>query len=108
MARRLPWMANKEELRSARTLNTIKVVGTDCFKVHVTSDDVLSLYKLSEKFLDLVRQCQTESFAKELGRLKKTPSTSSLLVLAPVLGDDGLGHQSGCPRLPFDQLHPPF
>jgi hypothetical protein len=61
-----------------------------------------------------VRQCQEESFSEELHRLrKKKPlySTSSLLALAPILGEDGLlrlGGRAGRARLPYDQLHPPF
>jgi hypothetical protein len=64
--------------------------------------------------LSLVRQCKEESFSEELHRLrKKKPlySTSSLLALAPVLGEDGLlrlGGRAGRARLPYDQLHPPF
>ena len=110
----LPWMAIKEELRPARTFNATQLATTDWSQVQVNADDVPALCKLNEDFLGLVRQCQLESFAEELRRLQKKKtlhSTSSLLALAPILGDDGLlrlGGRAGRAQLPYDQLHPPF
>ncbi len=89
----LPWMKIKEEMRSARVSFVTQVEKTDWSKVQITPSDIPQLCGLNEKFLGLVRQCQEESFAEELHRLRKKKtlcSTSSLLALAPILGEDVL------------------
>lgn len=110
----LPWMAIKEEMRSARTFSSVQAAKMDWSEVQVSAADVPLLCRMNERFRDLIQWCQMESFAEELDRLrKKKPlrSNSSLLSLAPILGYDGilrLGGRAGRARLPYDQLHPPF
>ncbi|XP_057366955.1 uncharacterized protein LOC130687814 [Daphnia carinata] len=110
----LPWMKIKEEMRPVRVSFAAQVEKTDWSKVQLTPSDIPQLCALEGKFLGLVRQCQEESFAEELHRLRKKKalsSTSSLLALAPILSEDGLlrlGGRAGRARLPYDQLHPPF
>ncbi len=78
------------------------------------TEDVPAISKLEEKYLLLVRSCQSEVYGEELRRLQKGKhlhSTSSLLALAPILADDGvlrLGGRAGRAKLPYYQLHPPL
>ncbi|XP_045034629.1 uncharacterized protein LOC116930576 [Daphnia magna] len=110
----LPWMTIKEEMRSIRVCFAAQTEKTDWSKVQITPRDIPQLCALEKKFLSLVRQCQEESFAEELSRLRKKKaliSTSSLLALAPIMSEDGLlrlGGRAGRARLPYNQLHPPF
>lgn len=110
----LPWMAVEEESRPARILNVTQVPRTDWSKVKVTSEEVPLLCSPNEKFPYHVRRCQAESSAEELRCLQKKRNlhfTSSLLALAPILGEDGLlrlGRRAGRARLLDLQLHPSF
>ncbi|KZS18189.1 Uncharacterized protein APZ42_015704 [Daphnia magna] len=104
---------NRETLGSSRP-SMDEDQGRDWSKVQITLRDIPQLCALEKKFLSLVRQCQEESFAEELNRLRKKKaliSTSSLLALAPIMSEDGLlrlGGRAGRARLPYNQLHPPF
>jgi hypothetical protein len=110
----LPWMKVGDEAKSIWAISAAQTIKTDWTKVQILESDVPQLCGLKDKFFNLIQQCQEESFADELRRLrKKKPlhSTSHLLALAPILGEDGLlrlGGRIGRARLPYDQLHPPF
>jgi hypothetical protein len=107
-------MAVKEEIRPSRSYTAVVEKSADRWKeIHIGPEDVPALSKLDEKYLELVRLCQSEVYEEELHRFKKGKqlhSTSSLLALAPILGSDGvlrLGGRAGRAKLPYDQLHPP-
>ncbi len=110
----LPWMKIGDEAKSIRVISAAQTIKTDWTNVQILESDVPQLCGLKDKFFNLIQQCQKESFADELRRLRKNKmlhSTSHLLALAPILGDDGLlrlGGRIGRARLPYDQLHPLF
>jgi hypothetical protein len=108
-------MAVKEEIRPSRSYTAVVEKSADRWKeIHIGPEDVPALSKLDEKYLELVRLCQSEVYEEELHRFKKGKqlhSTSSLLALAPILGSDcvlRLGGRAGRAKLPYDQLHPPL
>lgn len=113
--RDLPWMAVTEELRPVRSHHTFTSTSTfDWGHVNIRKLDIPALARLASPFFDFVKRCQAESYQDELGRLKKGKelrSTSSLLSLSPLMGEDGLlrlGHRAKRVQLPYDRVHPPL
>jgi hypothetical protein len=110
-----PIFHGSEEVRPSRSYTAVLDKSADRWKeIQIGPEDVPALSKLEEKYLGLVRSCQSEVYEEELRRLKKGKqlhSTSSLLALAPILGSDGvlrLGGRDERAKLPYDQLHPPL
>ena len=81
--------------------------------VELSPGDLPSLLKPDGKGIELIRRCQEEVYRDELERLRRGRSLrlcSSLLLLSPILGEDGLlrlGGRTGRAPLPYDNLHPP-
>lgn len=107
-------MKINDEAKSFRMISAAQTITTDWSNVQILERDVLQLCGSKDTFFSLFQQCQGESFADEIRRIrKKKPlySTSHLLALGPILGDNGLirlGGRIGRARLLYDQLHPPF
>lgn len=103
-----------DELLQVRVHHMTRRAETDWEKVTFSRTDLPALATMKDNVRDLIRRCQEEVYSREIARLKKgqdLDQSSSLLALAPFLGDDGLvrlGHRGRKARLPHDRLHPPL
>ncbi len=109
--RDLPWMAVTEEIKPVRDHYTRMNGPTfDWDKLIISQEDIPALSKLEEPFFQLVKRCQSEAYPEEIRLLGKDfNKSSSLLTLAPFLGDDGLlrvGNRARRAKLPYERLHP--
>lgn len=108
----LPWAAVTEDVKKGRVHITTTTIQMDWNQFKITPADLTHLGQLSFSFRNAIESCQGESFSDDIRRLKKDKlliSTSSLLELTPILGEDGLlrvGGRVGRAQLPFDNLHP--
>jgi hypothetical protein len=114
----LPWMAAKEELRSAHVHFNLTSAEQSRAKewrdVRISAQELPALIRLEGEFLDLVKRSQQEAYPEELKRLqqkKMLRPTSQLLSLTPFLDEAGvlrLGGRLSRAKLPYDVLHPPI
>ncbi len=89
----LPWTLERAEMRGARTHLSDVVAETtvsfDWKTVQIAPDKVPTLIRLGDKYLNLVRRCQRETYLDKINRLelgKAIRPTSTLQPLKPFLG----------------------
>jgi hypothetical protein len=91
----LPWVTEKEEMRSVH-VNLSDSQSTPAFNwnsVEITAQELPALIRFDGKYRDWVRRCQQEVYPEELKRLTNNQpikSTSRLMALIPFLGEDQL------------------
>ena len=74
----LPWMAVKEERRSARSHSVKDQTSFDWEMVSVSPDEIPALVQLQSKYLDLLKRNKQEVYGEEINKLRKGKQLSSL------------------------------
>jgi hypothetical protein len=111
----LPWLAATAELKHTKQYHVHAIADPfDWSDFHLDQTNLSSFLKLDDSALKFVKQCQMETFADDIYRLKSGKAlrpSSHLLALSPTLGEDGLlllGGRIGRAKLPYDARHPPL